>query len=260
MPIVQIESILVQNDAWMIALSLAGAMLACWAAGWFIGKRLRRSGVKEDKFSFDDASLALLGLLLAFTFSLSLSKYEQRRTMVISDSTAIGDFYTCASLLKEPVRTKLRDLIRSYAELRLQMARNWQNREFIENGFRQIPQMHDQMVDLVAQELATGTPIAVSLTNTLNAVTTNHAARMAAIEDRLPAPVVILLFISAVLAALLVGREQGEAGVPQVMGTLAFILITCLAIYVTLDLNQPQRGLITVSQRPIERLLSSMPK
>jgi protein-S-isoprenylcysteine O-methyltransferase Ste14 len=120
--------------------------------------------------------------------------------------------------------------------------------------------MHDQMVYLVARELASGTPIAVSLTNTLNAVTSNYAARAAAIEDRLPVPVVILLFISAVFAALLVGREQGEAVVPQILGTLSFIFLTSLAVYVTLDLNQPERGLITVSQGPIERLLSSMPK
>jgi hypothetical protein len=104
----------------MVALYLAVAMLVSWAAGWLIGKRLRCIGVKEEKFAFDDASLALLGLLLAFTFGLSLSKHEQRRTMVIADSNAIGDFYRCASLLKEPVRTNLRDVIRDYAELRLE--------------------------------------------------------------------------------------------------------------------------------------------
>jgi hypothetical protein len=33
-----------------------------------------------------------------------------------------------------------------------------------------------------------------------------------------------------------------------------------LVIYVTLDLNQPQRGTITVSQEPLEQLLKSMEK
>ena len=46
-------------------------------------------------------------MLLAFSFSMSLVKHEQRRQMVVTDSNAIGDFYTCVSLLKEPQREKL---------------------------------------------------------------------------------------------------------------------------------------------------------
>ncbi len=72
---------------------------------------------------FDDASLALLGLLLAFTFGVSISKHDQRRLAVVADSNAIGDFYTCASLIKEPTRTKLQTVIREYAELRLSLGR-----------------------------------------------------------------------------------------------------------------------------------------
>jgi len=49
------------------------------------------------------------------------------------------------------------------------------------------------------------------------------------------------------------GQESSE-----IVGTLCFILLVSVAIYVTLDLNRPDRGLIRVSQEPIERLLSSM--
>ena len=70
----------------------------------------------------------------------------------------------------------------------------------------------------------------------------------------------MLLFVSAIITAMLIGREQGIAGRSDVVGTLCCILLVSLAVYVTLDLNQPNRGLITVSQEPIERLLSSMPK
>jgi len=59
----------------------------------------RRAKAAVSKFL--DASLAVLGLLLAFTFSTALVKHDQRRLMVVADSNAIGDFYTCASLLKE---------------------------------------------------------------------------------------------------------------------------------------------------------------
>ncbi len=69
-----------------------------------------------------------------------------------------------------------------------------------------------------------------------------------------------LLFVSAIATTLLIGREQGIAQSSDVAGTLCFILLVSLAVYVTLDLNRPERGLIRVSQEPIERLLSSMPR
>jgi hypothetical protein len=120
--------------------------------------------------------------------------------------------------------------------------------------------MHNQMTTLVGQALSDGTPIAVPLTNTLNEVTSNHAARLAAIRDRLPASIVVLLILSSIVTTILISREQGFSASIEIAGTLCFILLVCAAIYVTLDLNQPERGIIMVSQEPLERLFVSMPK
>ena len=65
------------------------------------------------------------------------------------------------------------------------------------------------MTSLVEQALLAGTPIAVSLTNTLNAVTSNQAARLAAIRDHLPNSILALLFVSAIVTTILIGRNQG---------------------------------------------------
>ncbi len=245
---------------WNVSLALALGMLAAWRIGIRMGDRLRRKGGGRAPSKFDDASIALLGLLLAFTFGLSISKHDQRRLAVVADSNAIGDFYTCATLLKEPTRTKLQAIIREYAELRLQLARSRVDNSKLESAIIQFQQMQSEMTDLVGQALSDGTPIAVSLTNTLNAVISNHAARLAAIRDRLPGSIVALLLVSSIITTMLIGREQGYSAASEVAGTLCFILLVCLAIYVTFDLNQPERGLIGVSQEPIERLLSSMPK
>jgi hypothetical protein len=225
-----------------------------------MGERLRRKGGGREPSKFDDASLALLGLLLAFTFGISIGKHDQRRLAVVADSNAIGDFYTCATLLREPTRTKLQGVIREYTELRLRLAREQIDDSVLERALVRFQQMHAQMTDLVGQALTEGTPIAVSLTNTLNEVTSNHAARLAAIHDRLPVSIVVLLLVSSVVTTLLIGREQGFSPSIEVTGTLCFILLVCLAVYVTLDLNQPERGIIVVSQEPLERLLSSMAK
>jgi hypothetical protein len=209
---------------------------------------------------FDNASMALLGLLLAFAFGTSLSKFDQRRIAVVEDSNAIGDFYTCATLLKEPTRGKLKAVIRGYAEERLRLARLPLNRLNLDSALNEFERTHDQMTTLVDQGLSAGTPIAVPLTNTLNAVTSNQAARLAAIRDRLPNSIVALLLVSTVVTIMLIGRSQGYSGSSDVAGMLFFVLLVSCAIYVTLDLNRSERGFIRVSQEPIERLVSSMQK
>jgi hypothetical protein len=120
--------------------------------------------------------------------------------------------------------------------------------------------MQGRMTELVGHALNDGTPIAVSLTNALNGVTSNHAARLAAVRDRLPGSIAALLFVSSIVTTMLIGREQGYSAASEFVGTLCFILLVSMAVYVTLDLNHPDRGYIRVSQEPFERLLSSMIK
>lgn len=189
-----------------------------------------------------------------------MSKHDQRRTAVVQDSNAIGDFYTCATLLKEPVRTRLQSVIRGYAERRLNLAREPFNGVKLEIALTEFGAMHLQMATLVDQALSDGTPIAVPLTNTLNVITSNQAARLAALRDRLPASVLALLFVAAVITAMLIGRSQGFSDTSDLGGVLCFVLLVGLTIYATLDLNRPERGFIRVSQEPIERLVSSMAK
>jgi hypothetical protein len=254
------NSIFSTYDAWLVGVALAALMLAAWRIGWQIGLRERHGGAERAASKFDDASVALLGLLLAFTFSTSITKHDQRRLMVVADSNAIGDFYTCAGMLKEPVRTQLQSVIRDYAELRLKVARQPFDRSAFEDALQQFPAMHEQMSRLVSQALSNGTPIAVSLTNTLNDVTSSNASRLDAVRDRLPPVIALLLFAAAIISTLLIGREQGVAGEADVVGTVCFIALVALAVFVTWDLNQPSRGLILTSQEPFERLLSSMAK
>jgi hypothetical protein len=247
-------------DAWTIAAVAAFAMIVAWLLGRWIGTRLRlgAQGERPAVSKFLDASLALLGLLIAFTFATALSKHDQRRLMVVADSNAIGDFYNCASLLKEPVRTKLRKIIHDYAALRSDLPKRTYNAADFEKALGQFEQMHNQMVELVSEALTDGTPIAVSLTNTLNAVTSRNAERIFAVRDRLPTTIVVLLLMSALISALLVGREQGVLDEEDLAGTLSFVVLVSFAIFVTLDLNQPNRGFIRVDQESIQRLISTM--
>jgi hypothetical protein len=245
-------------DPVFVALGFSVAMLGAWGIGWRRGRRAAPDPAEDPGIKFTDAALALLGLLLAFTFSMALGRHDQRRAMVITESNAIGDFYTCASLLKEPHRSRLQGLIREYAQYKLDAARHLRSDSDLEELLRWVQKMHSRMTTSVAEALGEGTPIAVSLTNTLNNVTSTHASRLGAYRDRLPWSIVFLLFLGAVVPAFLMGLQQAKAPRPHLSGTVCFFVIVTLVIYVTLDLNQPGSGTIRVSQEPFERLIQSM--
>lgn len=248
------------RDAWLTALVLAAAMLIAWQIGRWHGRRLRLRSEQIPESKFDDAALALLGLLLGFTFSMAILKHEQRRLMVVADGNAIGDLYGCASLLNEPTRTELQNVIRDYATVRLNASRRIFDEATLQSVLNQSQNLQDRMTSLVATAIAEKTPIAVPLTDNLNAISSSNASRLAAIRDKLPSGVVILLILTAISSALLVGREQGASNKADIAGASCFIVVVAFAVYVILDLNLPGRGAITVSQEPIERVLLSMRK
>ncbi len=114
------------------------------------------------------------------------------------------------------------------------------------------------MITLVAAAVAEGTPIAVSLTNTLNEVTSANASRLAAYEAVLPWSILALLLLAACVPSFLIGRMQGIAGKSHFSAILSFIVLVTLIAFVTLDLNQGRRGLIRVNIQSFERLDQSM--
>jgi hypothetical protein len=145
-----VETIWTEVDAWVLAVGLAVLLLAAWAVGYWLGRRLPKEHREAPPSKFGDASLALLGLLLGFTFSMALGKHDQRRQMVVTDSNSIGDFYTCASLLNEPVRGKLQALLRAYIERRLALAQSHLHEAAFQEKLGEIQRLQDRMQALVS--------------------------------------------------------------------------------------------------------------
>lgn len=94
--------------------------------GWFVGQRryIRAGDETNPPASLPGeatlgAMLALLGLLLAFTFSFVLSRAEARKVTEVEEAAAIGTAFLRADLLAEPGRTELQEAIAVYARTRL---------------------------------------------------------------------------------------------------------------------------------------------
>jgi hypothetical protein len=73
-------------DAWVTALNFAAAILVFWSIGWWWGRRAPREPAEDPGIKFTDASMALLGLLLAFTCSMALGRHDQRRQAAVAES------------------------------------------------------------------------------------------------------------------------------------------------------------------------------
>jgi hypothetical protein len=248
-----------QIDAWATASAVIVAMACAWGIGWWVGQRHKVEGREPPAEKLGDASLALFALLLAFGFGMALQKHDHRRQMVVAESNAIGDFYTCASLLREPLQDELRAVIHSYAQLLVKARREVHSPTF-KHDLRQAADYTNTMSDLVRQAGDSGSPFTVPLTNSLNELTSTQAARVSAFEDRLPTVVVLLLLMTAIISMGLNGWRHGAVGTPQRLGPLFIVATFALVIYIILDFDQPTQGLIRVSQAPLERLVASMEK
>ena len=103
----------------IVALSVGAASVGTW-----YGIRSHRRGAKqEDLGMLAGAALGLLALLLAFSFSLALARFEKRRTMVLEEANAIGSAANFALMLPDTARQPVLDLLRDYATLRIGLGR-----------------------------------------------------------------------------------------------------------------------------------------
>src|SRR6201993_2025609 len=90
-----------------------------------VGTRLRKrrgSLDEEERKDFDvvlAATLTLLGLIIGFSFSMAISRYDQRKNYEEEEANAIGTEYVRADLLPEAEAAKIRQLLTQYTDQRL---------------------------------------------------------------------------------------------------------------------------------------------
>src|ERR1700761_741078 len=102
----------------VIFFSGLASILAMSEIGWQLG--IRTKGRAGSNFStFESATLGLLALMLAFTFSMALSRFEGRRDAVLNEANSIGTTALRARLLPDPYRSETLKLLREYVQVRL---------------------------------------------------------------------------------------------------------------------------------------------
>ena len=240
-------------------------MFAGAVAGFRIRRRLEQEQAAhaEQNWNHDydgyivSAVLGLLALLLGFTFSLAIGRYEERRSLVVQEANAIGTAYLRAQLLGEPHRHRLSGLIIDFtkSEIRLGNADRDPN----------LPQLlaaddalqTDMWAATAAAFDANRTlPLSLALAEAMNAVIDDSATRRAARTVHVPTEVFAVLFIYLIGAAAVLGYVLA-AGRGRMAAAFLLILM-CLSFLVVLDIDRPTSGGIVESQIPMEKALKSL--
>lgn len=255
-----LEATWLVTPIWLIAMSVYVGMIVAAFIGWRLHKRSKveeTSRTSSEEGYVVSSVMALLALLIGFTFSLAVDRFDSRRQMVIEEANAIGTTYLRTQLLEEPHRTRISELLARYTENRLTLS-HLEADEGQENLLAQN--------DAISADLWSATraafpsvqtrPLSSAYINSMNAVFDMDAARQQARRSHVPAEVLLLLiayqFIaSGVLGYALVGRRG------RITAALLLLLYGSSLVLV-IDLDRPNRGGIRESQLPMELLMETI--
>ena len=228
-------------------------------AGYRIGRWRKGRTEHEGEIPVGAIVAAILGLLaflLAFTFGMAASRFELRRELVLDEANAIGTTYLRAALVPEPHRKEIRTLLRSYVDLRL---------EGVEPGMtaQAVTRSEEVQGRLWAQAVSAAekkpTPITGLFIQSLNEVIDLHAKRVTmGMRNRIPFTVWAALYVTAILAMIGVGYQQGLTSTTRTLATLVLAVTFSGVLWLLADLDRPQEGLIKVSQQAMIDLRRSM--
>jgi hypothetical protein len=240
---------------------LFAVLLSATALGVFLGHRNRHlsDSLKEPFGILQGALLGVVGLLLAFGLSLAVSRYENRRTNVVTEANAIGTTYLRAQTLAEPMRSRSLDLLIRYTRTAISLSNRVPGSDEADAAVAREGQIERQLWRLAGESL-NGAPIASAprlYVETLNEMIDAENARVASLSNRVPTAVLVLEILGSAFALALLGAYLAIAGrgvfaVLLASGLVAFLLL------VTADLDRPTRGMIQVPDTVLKKQLASM--
>lgn len=227
------------------------SLVAFWGCAQ-LGAALRRKqeaggGSTPEIFTIVlTASLTLLGLIIGFTFSMAVSRYDQRKNYEASEAIAIGTEYVRAGFLPPPAAALTRTLLRSYLDQRILLYhsgdpdRGAQLRE-------RISQLQTQLWTTVENSaLAQPSALTALASAGMNDVLDSQAHTQAAWWNRIPGAAWLLMSFIALLCNAMVGYAARGAMLRSLLLIIMPLLISTAFLLIA-DIDSPRGGVIRVS-------------
>ena len=234
------------------AAALFAGMVGCLEFGRRLGKRRLDRDPEHTAAGLgvvETAVFGLFGLLIAFTFSGAVSRFDARRQLIAEEANAIGTAYLRLDLLPAGDRQAVGRLFPPYVDARLA-------------AYRKLPDMKAvaaetaRFVDLqkeiwTAATAASAAPgahpdagkLLLPAVNEMIDVTTT---RWMGAQLHPPLTVHVLLLGLALLCATLAGHAMAENARRNWLHVLTFAAVTVITIWSILDIEYPRLGLIRI--------------
>ena len=171
------------------------ALVVASDAGFRLGRKARAKAAgaaKSELGAVEGGILALLGLLLGFTMSMAVARFEARKQLVLEEANAIGTSYLRTRLLPAPQSTEIARLLREYVDLRLQYAGIRDDPDRLHEVREQTARLQDEFWNRAVSYAgkAPNPYLPGLLIQSLNQVIDLESARWMAFQNRVPSTVI----------------------------------------------------------------------
>ncbi len=228
---------------------LSVGMVACFDIGQRLGARAaRKEGGKVGLGAIEGAIFALLGLLIAFTFSGAASRFEGRRHLIVEEANDIGTAYLRIDLLPAAAQPEMRELFRRYVDARLSVYKHVYDLSLARAELARSQDLQTEIWNksVAAAAQSNTTAASMLLLPALNAMFDITTVRMGATEDHPPFEIFLMLGLIALASAGMAGYQLADSQHRNTRHIIGYVLILSISIYVILDLEFPRLGIIRV--------------
>jgi hypothetical protein len=245
---------------WLLIATITLGILLAIEAGFRLGKYRCRVAEPENPGpvgTIVGATLGLLAFMLAFTFGLVASRFEQRCQIVVEEANAIGTTFLRAGFLPEQQVANARKLLKEYVDSRLEVARTGN----VEQALSDAAELHRNLwehAERAGQAQPTSQTVSLFI-EALNETIDVHSERvLVGVRSRLPLVLWIALLLLTIFSMAGVGYHEALAKSKRSPATLALVLSFMIVLTLIIDLDRPREGLITVNQEAMATLKKSM--
>ena len=215
--------------------------------GHYIRQRTLRKNPEQSKIdlgAINGTLLGLLGLLLAFTFSMSSSRFDARRSTVTEEANAIGTAILRTDIYPDSMRTLLRVNLKEYLNERIAFYEAGMNLEKAFASYARADQIGKKVWSIAAAYAKNHTTITVAsqLIPALNAMIDITTTRRAAGQATVPDSIMYFLFILCFCSAFLLGYDT-KAKIDWIV-VVGFAIMLSSTVFNIIDLDRPRSGLI----------------
>jgi hypothetical protein len=201
------------------------------------------------------AALTLLGLLIGFSFSMAVGRYDQRKNYEEAEANAIGTEYVRADLLPTGDAARVRELLKKYVNQSVLFYTTSNNNSLVKINADTAELQNEMWSAVVPGAAAQPTaPLALVISG-MNDVLNSQGYTQAAWWNRIPVEAWGLMAAIAICCNLLIGYGAHRTG----RGLFLIVpLAVSIAFFLISDLDSPRRGVIHVVPQNLLSLSQSL--